>query len=424
MKRKFAPLFLATLFLLSCSHGEKETPAGKVSESVKVKKEKVCSDSTVLARGKGIEITLSDYRYTWKLLNPEARTFFQSHPQELLKRMVNRRLVLRYVEDSGLARKYGLDREMEEFKKEYLARKFVSVEARKRVKPVTDAEIKKRFKELFPGKNPEQMSPGDREFIKNELKVKAYDEAVSSIYSEVEKKIRLGKENGVPVATCCGITVKGAPGEKPEELRERLLTEYFYRQALKAGYDREPEFKRMFTEYFAGKAIEVFRRELSKNIKVSPEEVKEFYKENREKFRMPDRVTAVVFYFKSQDRAREAEKLLSEGKPWKEVARRFGQFNVKEKTYYRDAKDPIGVALFSIGNPRERKPVIISLSEKRYALIYPVKYIPGGPIPLKRAERFIIFKLKEQKLRKAEEEKLRELWKEYGVKLTNLDCLR
>ncbi len=423
MKRKLGLLLTATLFLLSCSGGEKGTTQTKSPKTLELKKEKICSDDTVLAEGKGIRVTVADYKYTLKLLNPEAKSFFQSHPRELLKRMVNRRLVLAYIEDSGLAKKYGLDREMEEFKKEYLSRKYVSAEARKRLKPITEEDIEKRFKELFPDKDPKKMSKGDKEFIRNELRVKFYDEAVKSIYSEVEKKIEVKKGNGEVVVSCCGIELKGKPGEE-EKLKEELLTDYFYRRALKAGYGKNPEFKRMFTEYFAGKAIEVFRKELSKGIKPTPQEVEEFYRKNIDKFKMPDRVKAVVFYFRDKKQAEEAEKLLMKGKSWQEIAKRFGQFNAKEKTYYKDAKDPIGVALFSIGNPKERKPVIISLSEDRYALIYPLKYEPGGSIPLKRAERFIALKLKEQKLREKEEEKLKELWKEYGVKLENLDCLR
>ena len=427
MRGKLGILLTATLFLLSCSNGE------KVSKAEKVKKEKglqsrVCSDDTVLAEGKDIKVTLADYRSTWKLLNPKAKEFFKNHPEELLRRMVNRRLVLAYVKDSGLAKEYGLDREMEEFKKEYLSRKFVSDLARKRVKPISEEEIEKRFRELFPNKDPKEISQGDREFIKNELQVKAYDRAVSSVYSEIEKKLKVVKKDGKLTIECCGIKVSEELGKDPkkqkEKLKERFLTEYFYNQALKAGYDKDPEFKRMFTEYFAGKAIEVFRKELSKGIKPTPQEVEEFYQKNIDKFNMPDRVKAVVFYFRDKKQAEEAEKLLMKGKSWQEIAKRFGQFNAKEKTYYKDAKDPIGIALFSIGNPKERKPVIISLSEDRYALIYPLKYEPGGSIPLKRAERFIALKLKEQKLREKEEEKLKELWKEYGVKLENLDCLR
>ena len=144
MKRRLGLLLTATLFLLSCSGGEKGTTQTKSSKALELKKEKVCSDDTVLAEGKGLRVTVADYKYTLKLLNPEAKRFFQSHPQELLKRMVNRRLVLAYVEDSGLAKKYGLDREMEEFKREYLSRKYVSAEARKRLKPITEEDIEKR----------------------------------------------------------------------------------------------------------------------------------------------------------------------------------------------------------------------------------------------------------------------------------------
>ena len=431
MRKLISPLVLS-LFLISCggsSTESKEVSSGSKPVNLKeVKKGANCSDDTVLAEGKGIKVTLADYRYTWKLLSPKSKEFFQNHPEELLKRMVNRRLVLAYVEDSGIAKKYGLDKEMEKFKKDYLARLFVSDEAQKRVRPITEEDIVKRFKELFPNKDPSKMSKGDKEFIRNELKVKFYDEAVKSIYSEVEKKIKLKREGDFVVASCCGIEVKEKAGKEPEKAeeraKERLITEYFYRKAVEAGYDKNPEFQRMYTEYFASKAIELFRKELARQIKVEPSEVKEYYEKNREKFKMPERVKAVVLYFSDKKRAEEAAEMLKEGKPWEEVARRFGQFNAKERVYYKDTKDPIGVALFSIANPKKKEPVIISLGENRYALLYPVEYVPEGEIPFEKAKKFVALKLKEKKLRQAEEEKLKELWKEYGVKLENLECLR
>jgi len=428
MKRLIST-FAVSLLLISCgssNNDKRETPS---KTSLKeVRKSAKCSESTVLAEGRGIKVTLADYKYTWQLLKPKAGEFFKNHPDELLKRMVNRRLVLAYVRDSGLARRYGLEQEMEEFKKNYLSRLYVSQEAQKRAKPVTDQDIVKRFKELFPGKEPSQMSEGDKKFIKNELKVKFYEQAVRSIYSEVEKNINLKREGDFIVASCCGIEVREKAGKEPEKAekraRERLLTEYFYRKAVEAALDKDPDFQRMYTEYFAGKAIELFKKELAEQIKVEPSEVKEFYEQNKEKFKMPERVKAVVLYFSDRKRAEEAAEMLKEGKPWKDVARRFGQFNAKERVYYKDTKDPIGVALFSIANPKKREPVIISLAENRYAVLYPIKYIPEGEIPFEKAKRFVALKLKEKKLRQAEEEKLKELWKEYGVKLENLECLR
>ncbi len=426
---KFLSLLpLTVFFLISCSQVDKGERPKPSANTLKEEKTKVCRDSTVLAEGKGIKITLADYKYTLTLLSPKAKEFFESHPEDLLKRMVNRRLVLLYVKESGLASKYGLNKEMEEFKEDYLSRLYVSREAQKRVGKITEKEIVERFKELFPKKDPSKMNSADKKFIENELRVKKYDEAVSSIYREVESKIKFKEEGGVLVASCCGIEVKGKVGKngklEREKLREELVRKYFYRKALEKGYDKEPSFKRMFTEYFAGKAIELFRKELSRGIKVSNEEMREFYRENERKFKMPPRVRAVVLYFKDKKRAQEAEKLLKEGKSWEEVAHRFGQFNVREKTYYKDFKDPIGVALFSISNPKERKPIIISLSKSSYAVVYPVKYFPEKVIPFKEAKNFIALRLKEEKLREAEKEKLKELWKEYGVKLLNLNCLR
>jgi len=426
--KKIIPPLLASLLLISCGESNEPTKGNVTLKKVeRAKAGEVCSEDTILAQGRGIRVTLGDYKYTWELLNPKSKEFFEKHPKELLKRMVNRRLVLAYVKDSGIAQKYGLDKEMEEFKKQYLSRYYISEEARRRVKPITDEDIVKRFKELFPDKDPSKMSEGDKAFIKNELRVKAYDEAVKSLYSEVESKIKIERKGEYLIGRCCGIEVKEKVGKKPEraeeKLKEKLITEYFYRKALEKGYDKSPEFQRMFTEYYAGKAIELFKKELASQIKVEPKEIEEYYNRNKEQFKMPERVRAVVLYFKDEKGAKEAAQMLREGKPWNEVARRFGQFNAKERVYYKDTKDPIGVALFAMGNPKEKEPVILSLSEDRYAVIYPIEYITETQIPLKKAERFIALKIKERKLREAEERKLKELWKEYGVELKNLDCI-
>ena len=421
----FLPL---TVFLISCSQVDKGERPKPTVNTLKEEKVKVCRDSTVLAEGKGIKITLADYKYTLTLLSPKAKEFFESHPEDLLKRMVNRRLVFLYVKESGLASKYGLNKEMEEFKEDYLSRLYVSREAQKRVDKITEKEIVKRFKELFPNKDPYKMNSADKKFIENELRVKKYDEAVSSIYREVESKIKFKEEGRDLVASCCGIEVKGKVSKngkfEREKLKEELVKKYFYRKALEKGYDKDPSFKRMFTEYFAGKAIELFRKELSRGIKVSSEEMRQFYHENKEKFKMPPRVRAVVLYFKDRRKAEEAKELLEKGKSWEEVARRFGQFNAKEKTYYKDFKDPIGVALFSLDNPKEKEPIIISISKSNYAVIYPVKYLPEKVISFKEAKNFIALRLKEEKLREVEKEKLKKLWRKYGVKLLNLNCLR
>ena len=426
-------LLLTFFFLLSAcgtqsSVSEKtEVSKGKTLQPVR---EKVCSSDTVLAEGKGLKITLSDYKYVEGLLSSKSKAFFSAHPEELLKRMVNRRLVVEYVEDSGIGKKYGLNKEIEDFKKDYLSRLYVSEEASKRVKPVTDEEIVKRFKELFPEKDPSKMSKGDKEFIKNELRVKHYDEAVASIYSEVEKKLKFERKGNLLTVSCCGIELshklKKGEDEKfaKERLKDEFFKEYFYRKALEAGLDKNPQFQRMLTEYFATKAIDVFRKELEKGITVSPEEVKAFYQQNRDKFFMPDRVKAVVILVDSKKKAEEVKKLLESGKPWQEVARRFANFRVQPKFYFKDTEDPVGALLFAEGKPKKGKIVIAQFGDKTFATVYVLDYVPGGVLPYEKVKKYAEIVLRKKKLREAEEKKLQELWKKYSVKLENLDCIK
>ena len=423
-------ILLSVLFLLSAC-GSPASSSKNVSKAPEPSKNvRVCSPDTVLAEGKGIKVTLADYRYVEGLLNEKSKRFFSSHPESLLRRMINRRLVIKYLEDSGLAEKYGLDKKMEDFKKDYLSRLYVSKEAEKRVKPVTEEEIVKRFKELFPKKDPSKLSEGDKKFLRNELEVKHYESAVASVYKDVEKKLKFKEEKGTITVSCCGIEVSGKfKSEKDKkQLKERLkgefFKEYFYRKAVEAGLDKNSEFQRMFTEYFAGKAIEVFRKELEKGIKVSPEEVKAFYEKNKNKFFMPDRAKAVVILVDSKEKAKEAEELLRKGKPWPEVARRFANFTARPKVYYRDVKDPVGTLIFAEGKPEKRKIFVAQFGDKTYAVVYVLEYIPGGVLPFSKVKNYAELVLKKRKLKELEKKKLKELWKKYGVKLENIDCLK
>ncbi|TCK04632.1 peptidyl-prolyl cis-trans isomerase [Phorcysia thermohydrogeniphila] len=419
--RRFLPALLLVAFIsTSCESGV---------QKAETKKETVCTEDTLLASGKGIRITLGDYRYVEELLKPKAKDYFSKHPEDLLNRMINRRLVIKYVEDSGLAKKYGLDREIERFKKEYLSRYYVSLQAQEVAEKVTDEEIVKRFKELFPDKDPSKMTEGDRKFIRNELKVKKYDEAVRDIYASVEKKIAFTQKDGRVVASCCGIEV-AAEGKDTSKLKEKLkkelLTEYFYRKAVEKGYDKNPEFQRMLTEYYAGKAIEVFRKELRKKITVTEEEIKRFYEQNREKFKMPERAKAVVFYFRSKERAEKAKEELEKGKDWKQVARAFAQFTAKEKSYYNDPKDPVGTLIFMGGDKKAGKVLIADLGSNRYIVVKVLKFIPPKEITLTEARNYITLRLEGEKLREKEKELLKSLREKYGVKLfrENFECLK
>ncbi len=422
MKRR-GWLLVVTLFLaFSCDRSSH--PPSKTAESGKVENV-VCSDGTLLAKGNGITITLADYRYVEKLLNPKAKKFFSNHPEDLLNRIVNRRLVIRFIEEKGLDEKYHVSKEMERFKKEYLARLYVSQEAGKMVGNITEEEIEKRFKELFPKKKLSEMTEGYRKFIANELKVKKYDQAVSSIYGKVEKKISFKKNGDYLVAKCCGIEVKEkiSKGEKVEGLRgklkRRLVTEYFYRKAVDLGLDRDPNFRRMVEEYYASKAIGIFRKVLRSEIIVKDEELKDYYSKNRERFAMPDRARAVVFYFTDEKRAKEAKTLLEKGKDWKVLARRFGEFSAKPKVYYNDPKDPIGTLIFLSGDRKNGKVLMADLGSNRFVVVKVLEYKEGGILPYSKVKDYVRQVLLNKKLREREEEVLEELKRKYKVEFLN-----
>ncbi len=379
-----------------------------------------CSNSTVLAEGKGFRITLSDYRYVQSLLGSRARKFFSSHREDLLNRMINRRLVLIYVRESGLSKRYGIDKQMEEFKEDYLSRLYVSKLASKMAAKVTEKDIRKRFRELFPKRNPDNMTAYDRAFITNELKVKNYDRAIQKVYGEFRKGVRISGDT----ATYDGISVKLKKGLKPEERMEfavkELSKKYFFKKALSEGLDRDITFKRTFNEMYEMRAKSVLLKELSKGIKVSDEEVRRYYEENREKFTIPERVKAVVFLSHSEKRAKEIERELGR-KKWRDVARELGKFDLKPRTYVKGTKDPIGALLFMT----KKNLLTVGISSDVFATVKVLERLPEKRVSFADALKYIRMKLSQEKERKRLKEKLEELRKRYNVKVKrqNLICL-
>ncbi len=415
-------ILIVTLMLISSCSKEYESRTGKASLDV-------CEENTTLVEGKGVKITVSDFRYVEKLLNPKAKEFFSKHPEDLLNRIVNRRLVIRFVEDEGLDEKYHIKEEINRFKKEYLARLFVSEEANKRAGNITEKDIERRFRELFPNKKVSEMTEGDRKFIADELRVKRYDKAVSSIYGEVERKIVFKRDNSFLVAECCGVMVKEKL-EKEEnlerlknELKKKLLTEVFYRKAVEANLDKRPDFKRMFEEYYASRAVKVFREVLKSKISLSDGEIKNYYEKNKDRFFMPERARAVVFYFTDKRRAKEAKELLERGKAWEQVARRFGKFPLKPKIYYNDPKDPIGTLIFLSGDNRKKKVLIADLGNNRFVVVKVLELKKAGVLPYPQVKGYVRQVLLNKKLREREKEMLNLLRKKYNIRYLNEKCI-
>ncbi len=379
-----------------------------------------CENSTLLAKGKGFEIRLSDYRYVQTLLNPKAKKYFSSHKQDLLNRIINRKVVLRYVIDSGLAKKYGIDKQMQDFKERYLSRLYVSKLASKMAGRITEKEIKERFKELFPKKSTENMTGYDRAFIRNEIFVKKYDKAVQKIYRDIREKIKL-KGN---VATYDGISVeldkKLDPKRRLDVATKLVSRKYFYNKAVSEGLNKDKEFQRAFNGMYEMKAKAVFLKEISKGITVSDDEAKKYYEEHKDEFSMPERAKAVVFLVKSEKKAKEIEKEL-EKKSWKKVAREYGKFRLKPKTYFKGKNDPIGTLIFLT----KKKLLVAQVSEGTFAVIKVLERLPEKRITYADAAKYIKLRLKREKSKEKLKEKLDELRKTYNVKIfeQNLVCL-
>ncbi len=112
-------------------------------------------------------------------------------------------------------------------------------------------------------------------------------------------------------------------------LKAHLLSDY----AVKNGYSPEKNVK-VKNEFEKIKAMQMKRlfidSEIFKNITISPEEIKKYYDENKNSFR-DDKIKASHILVSTEEKAKEIEKLLKEGKNFEELAKAESSCPSKEK---------------------------------------------------------------------------------------------
>ena len=313
--------------------------------------------------------------------------------KEELYDLINRRVVTAYEEGKGFFNLPAVKEKLERFKIRQLAYRYLNLEAGlKSVKSFNVSKFLRKREEIF---------------------------------KSVEDRIKFLNFNGRgTVAEYGGLKIrfkdiKPLLSENPSqrEIKKAVVLFVLSKIAEERGFDREEEFLRLFNGLKERLALEEFKREVRSEVKVSDGEIKSYYEIHKDDFLTPEAADVVVFEFENSTEAEKALEELKEGLPVKERVP-FKEWKVVAD---RTSRTPVSELVFEKRKDRG----IVKLSDGRAILVvvkrrYPQRHLRYGDV-YDAIRRFLLAK-KEEKIRR---EKLKELWKEYGVKVfkENLGCL-
>jgi peptidyl-prolyl cis-trans isomerase C len=113
------------------------------------------------------------------------------------------------------------------------------------------------------------------------------------------------------------------PEGKKELLDTMVVRELILQQARKDGLDKSPEVAAKLEELKKRVVVEAFlKKKVEEQAKVSDEEMKKFYEENKDKFKTGAQVHASHILMKSEDEGQKVLKELKEGGNFEELAKK------------------------------------------------------------------------------------------------------
>ncbi|MFQ6111170.1 MAG: peptidyl-prolyl cis-trans isomerase [Nitrospinota bacterium] len=110
--------------------------------------------------------------------------------------------------------------------------------------------------------------------------------------------------------------------KKDKLLLELIENELLYQEAKKEGLDRLPSVRRRMENILKGLIVqELLQRRVVASVRVTPEEVRDQYNENKERYRQEESVTASHILVRTEEEARAVLEELRSGRDFEAVAR-------------------------------------------------------------------------------------------------------
>ncbi|RNC66310.1 MAG: peptidylprolyl isomerase [Desulfuromonadales bacterium] len=113
------------------------------------------------------------------------------------------------------------------------------------------------------------------------------------------------------------------PEGKKELLDTMVVRELILQQARKDNLDKSPEVAAKLEELKKRVVVEAFlKKKVEEQVKISDEELKKFYDENKDKFKSGDQVRASHILMRSEKEAQDVQKELKAGGSFEELAKK------------------------------------------------------------------------------------------------------
>ncbi len=389
-----------------------------------------CNPDTAVARVNGQKVTLSYFRYVESTIPKWAlRKYYggQEGKRELLKKILQRTLILVDAQKRGLFDREPFRGEVERFKVKRLAYAYIN-EKLKGIK-VTEEELERALKN-YPKK---ELTEARIKSIKASLLadkfVKERQELLSRVKNEIEMVNPSPKGPSEVVGKFRGreITyreiaplIEGKPTKK--KIEKALVTYALYTLALKEGLNAREEFLNSLRVFKERLAVKEFEGEILKEAKVSDREVKEYYEAHRDKFRGPGSAKVRIFVFRDLKGAEASLKALRRGEEVKkavpgEVLRGAKEWSVSSG----DRENPVALLVFK---SKERYN-LLKMPDGRVLLIETLKKKPPRLLPYGDAYSKVKEKLLRERVRELFRERMEKLKERYGQELykESLRCL-
>ena len=210
-------------------------------------------------------------------------------------------------------------------------------------------------------------------------------------------------------------------------LNEIVNKEILYKEAMKKGFDKSPEFNKKMEDFKKLTLVsEVFEKEIMAKSTVSDQDIKDYYDKNKESFVMATEIKASHILVKTEEEARKVLARLKKGEKFEAIAKAVSLDTAS-------AKNGGDVGFFKKGQmvPEFERAAAslkvgdISIPVKTqfgYHIIKVTDKKTGSPVEFEKVRDLISQKLSGEKQKEAFEAYIAELKKTYKVEL-NKDAL-
>jgi len=116
---------------------------------------------------------------------------------------------------------------------------------------------------------------------------------------------------------------EGASG-KESFLNELIKRELLYKEALKKGLDKDPEYAKKLEDFKKITLVGLLlQKEIEGKVKVSDQEVKDYYEKNKGKFAPVTQIRASHILVKTEEEAKQIEEKLKKGEDFAQLAKKY-----------------------------------------------------------------------------------------------------